>query len=212
VKPKKILIAEDHSLIRVGLRPMLETRDDLVIAAECASGREALEAARDANPDVAILDYSLPELNGIDLTIELRKMLPDLAVLIYTMHEREDLLIDAVQAGARAIVLKSDTERHLLAAIDSLASGRPHFSGIFCEMMLMQLLDEQLPPEPTALSHREREVVQLVAEGRLNKQIAHILDISVKTIESHRASAMQKLDLKSTADLVRYAIRNNMVG
>ena len=208
----KVLVAEDHILVRLGLRKLLEQRPDLEIVSECRTGREAIAAARNDKPDIAILDYSMPELNGIDLTFELRKILPELEVLIYTMHEREDLLADAVRAGARAVVLKSDTERQLLAAIDALTRGEPYFSGIVCELMLMRLLDEQTPQKPTALSHREREVLQLIAEGRLNKQIAHMLDISIKTVETHRAAAMQKLNIRSTAELVRYAIRNNMVG
>lgn len=208
---KRILIADDHDLVRRGLRTLLETKPNLEIVAETSTGREALDAARATAPDIAILDYSLPELNGLDLTIELRRALPLVEVLIYTMHEREELIIEAFEAGARAFVLKTDSERHLLAAIDAVSIRRPYFSGAICEALLNQFLSSRPSRKLATLTHREREVVQLVAEGKLNKQVSHILDISIKTVETHRASAMQKLNFTTSAELIRYAVRNNMV-
>jgi DNA-binding NarL/FixJ family response regulator len=207
---KRILIADDHDIIRRGLRTLLETRGDLLIVAEASSGREALELARKARPDIAIIDYSLPELNGRDLTVELRRAHPRVEVLIYTMHEREDVILSGIQAGARGFVFKGDTESHLFAAIDALSVHRPFFSAAISETLLNQYLRSRQPKSNT-LTLREREVVQLIAEGNINKQIAERLHISIKTVETHRAAAMQKLKLRTTAELVRYAVRNNIV-
>jgi DNA-binding NarL/FixJ family response regulator len=205
------LIADDHDIIRRGVRMLLETRPNYQVVAEAASGREALQLARDTQPDIAIVDYSLPELNGRDLTLKLRKLLPRIEILIYTMHDREDMILDVLQAGARGFVLKSDTERHLLAAIDALSIHRPFFSGSISETLLAQYLRSRPQPTSSTLTHREREVVQLIAEGKINKQVAQLLNISIKTVETHRATAMQKLKVRTTAELVRYAVRNKIV-
>jgi DNA-binding NarL/FixJ family response regulator len=207
----RIMIADDHDIIRRGVRTLLETRGDIRVVAEASTGREALALAREHKPDIAILDYSLPELNGRDLTVELKRELPKIEVLIYTMHDREEMILEVLQAGARGFVLKSDTERHLFAAIDALSVRRPYFSGAISETLLDQYLRSKPQPTFSTLTHREREVVQLIAEGKINKQVAQILEISVKTVETHRSMAMQKLKLRTTAELVRYAIRNNIV-
>ena len=208
---KKILIADDHDIIRRGVSTLLASRPNLQIVAEASSGREALELARQTNPDIAIVDYSLPELNGRDLTLKLRKLLPGIEVLIYTMHEREEMILDLLQAGARGIVLKSDTERDLIAAVEALALRRPFFSGAISEALLAQYLRSKPDPTLSTLTNREREVVQLIAEGNINKQVAELLHISVKTVETHRATAMQKLNFRTTSDLVRYAVRNHII-
>lgn len=208
---KKILVVDDHDVIRRGLRTLLETKQNLEIVGEAATGREALQLARETNPDIAILDYSLPELNGRDLTIELRKILPRIEILIFTMHEREETIMEVLQAGARGFVLKSDTELHLLAAIEALSVRRPYFSGSISETLLAQFLRSKPQPNLSSLTHREREVVQLIAEGKINKQVAQVLNISIKTVETHRSTAMHKLSLRTTADLVRYAVRNHIV-
>lgn len=208
---KRVLIADDHDIIRRGVRTLLETRPDLRVVGEAARGQEALAAARETQPDIAIIDYSLPELNGRELTVQLRRVLPRVEVLIYTMHDREDLIADVLEAGARGFVLKSETERHLLAAVDALSIHRPYFSGTVSEALLAQYLRSKPLSKLITLTDREREVVQLVAEGKINKEVAGILNISVKTVEAHRATAMQKLKLRTTAELVRYAVRNNIV-
>lgn len=208
---KRILIADDHNMVRRGLRTLLETDPCLHIVAETENGREALDAARETRPDIAIVDYSMPDLNGLDLTIELRKLLPSIEVLMYTMHDAEDAVVEAFEAGVRAYVLKSDNERAVLAAIEAISMHRTYFSGTICEALLADFMHNRAAKRPNALTHREREVVQLVAEGKLNKQIGHILDISIKTVETHRASAMQKLNFTNSAELVRYAVRNKMV-
>jgi DNA-binding NarL/FixJ family response regulator len=205
------LIADDHDLIRRGVRTLIEQRPNWQVVAEATTGREALQLARDTVPDIAIIDYSLPELNGRDLTVELHRLLPRLEILIYTMHDREDMILDVLQAGARGFVLKSDTERHLLAAIDALSIHRPFFSGSISETLLAQYLRSRPQPTSSTLTHREREVVQLIAEGKINKQVAQLLNISIKTVETHRATAMQKLKVRTTAELVRYAVRNKIV-
>jgi DNA-binding NarL/FixJ family response regulator len=207
---RRVLIADDHDVVRRGVRTLLETRPNLHIVAEASNGRVALEEARATKPDIAVIDYSLPELNGLDLTTELKREFPRLEVLIYTMHDREELVLEVLRAGARGYVLKSDTERHLLAAIDALSIHRPYFSGVISETLLDRFL-ESTPAAQATLTHREREVVQLIAEGKINKEIGFLLDISVKTVETHRASAMHKLKLRTTAELVRYAVRNNIV-
>jgi len=206
----RILIADDHDVVRRGVRTLLETRPNLIIVAEASNGRAALEEARLTKPDIAVIDYSMPEMNGLDLTRALKREIPRIEILLYTMHDREDLILEVLRAGARGYVLKSDTERHLLAAIDALSIHRPYFSGVISETLLERFLDSA-PSAQATITHREREVVQLIAEGRINKEIGHILTISVKTVETHRASAMHKLKLRTTAELVRYAVRNNIV-
>jgi DNA-binding NarL/FixJ family response regulator len=208
---RRILIADDHDIIRRGLRMLLESRPNLQFVGEATTGREALTLARETRPDIAILDYALPELNGRDLTLELKKEFPRIEILIYTMHDREDLIAEVLQAGARGFVLKSETEKHLLAAVDALSINRPYFSGTVSETLLQQFLQAKPTSDISTLSHREREVVQLIAEGRINKQVAELLNISVKTVETHRATAMHKLKLRTTAELVRYAVRNHIV-
>lgn len=207
----RLLIADDHHLIRRGLRSLLETRPSFQVVAEAATGREALAAAHETTPDIAIVDYSLPELNGADLIVQLKRELPRIVVLVYTMHEREDVIMDVLQAGARGFVLKSDAETHLLAAVDALAANRPYFSGLVTETLLDRFLQSKPLTPPATLTHREREIVQLIAEGKINKQVADVLGITVKTVETHRANVMEKLHLKTTADLVRYAVRNRII-
>lgn len=207
---RRVLIADDHDVVRRGVRTLLETRPNLHIVGEASNGRAALEEARATKPDIAVIDYSLPELNGLDLTTALKREFPRIEVLIYTMHDREDLVLEVLRAGARGYVLKSDTEKHLLAAIDALSIHRPYFSGVISETLLERFL-ESSPAAQATLTHREREVVQLIAEGKINKEISHILNISVKTVETHRASSMHKLKLRTTAELVRYAVRNNII-
>jgi len=208
---KRILIADDHDIIRRGVRQLLETRPNLLVVAEAATGRQALEAARETHPDIAIIDYSLPELNGRDLTLHLKRENAKIEVLMYTMHDREDMIMDVLQVGARAFVLKSDPEKHLFAAVEALSIHRPYFSGSISETLLEQYLRTRPQSTLGSLTHREREVVQLIAEGKINKQVAQILDISIKTVETHRSAAMQKLKLRTTAELVRYAVRNRIV-
>lgn len=205
------MIVDDHDALRRGIRALIESNPNFTVVAEAGSGSVAVDEARRTQPDIAIIDYSLPELNGLDLTLALKRELPRLEVLIYTMHSRDDIITGILKAGARGYVMKSDSEEHLLAALDALAVRRPYFSGAVSEALLEQFLRTNRHINAGILTHREREIVQLIAEGKINKQIAGKLDISVKTVETHRASAMRKLNLKTTADLVRYAIRNTII-
>lgn len=208
---RRIMLVDDHQALRRGVRQLLETKPYYQIVAEAGDGRTALELAKETRPDIAIVDFSVPELNGLDLSHALKRELPRIEILLYTMHDREEIVMDVLRAGVRGIVLKSDTEEHLLAALDALAIHRPYFSGVISDTLLAQLL-ETIPNElASSLTHREREIVQQVAEGRLNKEVAARLNISIKTVETHRASAMRKLKLKTTADLVRYAVRNHLI-
>ena len=208
---KRVMIVDDHDALRRGIRALVETRPNFTVVAESASGHEAIEEARRTTPDIAIIDYSLPGLNGLDLTFALKRELPRIEILIYTMHGQDEIITGILKAGARAYVMKSDSEDHLLAALDALSLRRPYFSGTVSEALLEQFLHSNQHINVGLLTHREREVVQLIAEGMINKQIATRLEISIKTVETHRASAMHKLKLKTTADLVRYAIRNSLV-
>ena len=205
------MIVDDHDALRRGIRALIESHPNFSVVAEAGTGSAAIEEARRTQPDIAIVDYSLPELNGLDLTLALKRELPRLEILIYTMHSRDDIITGILKAGARGYVMKSDSEDHLLAALDALAVRRPYFSGAVSEALLEQFLQTNRHINAGILTHREREIVQLIAEGKINKQIAGKLDISVKTVETHRASAMRKLNLKTTADLVRYAVRNSII-
>jgi DNA-binding NarL/FixJ family response regulator len=208
---RRILIVDDHGAVRRGVRQLVESKPYYQVVGEAADGRAALELAQEAKPDITILDYSLPELNGLDLAHLLKRSFPRMEILLYTMHDREEIIMDVLRAGVRGFVLKSDTEPHLIAALDALSVHRPYFSNAISETLLEKFLETKPQPCASSLTHREREVVQQIAEGRINKEIARILNISVKTVETHRASAMHKLKLRTTADLVRYAIRNNIV-
>lgn len=209
---RRILIADDHDVMRRGVRALIESRDDYALVAETTNGRDAIEAARATQPNIAIIDYSMPGMNGLDLTIALKRELPRIEVLVYTMWDREEMILGVLRAGARGILLKSDDEQLMFAAIDSLAVHRPWFSPAVSEALLGQFLSSDAGSEQISLTQREREVVQLVAEGRINREISETLHISVKTVETHRASAMHKLNLRTTADLVRYAVRNSIIG
>jgi len=207
---RRIIIVDDHDAIRRGVRQLLETKPYYQVVGEAEDGRSGLELARETRPDIAILDYSVPELNGLDLSHALKREFPRIEILVYTMHDREEIIMDVLRAGVRGFVLKSDTEKHLIAALDALSIHRS-FSGAISDTLLDQFLESKPHAAASSLTHREREVVQQVAEGRINKEIAQRLSISVKTVETHRASAMRKLKLRTTADLVRYAVRNQLI-
>jgi DNA-binding NarL/FixJ family response regulator len=206
----RILIADDHAVVRSGLRTILEAHPNWEVVAEAADGKEAIEAAAEAKPDVAVLDYSLPFINGVEVTRQIRARAPRTEVLIFTMHDNESLIHELLKAGARGYLLKSDAKRHLIAAIEALAIHKPFFTSQVSEALLESYLTNTGPAQ-SALTSRERYVVQLIAEGHTNKYIARLLRLSVKTVETHRAAAMRKLELSSSAALVRYAIRNKLV-
>jgi DNA-binding NarL/FixJ family response regulator len=206
----RILIADDHEVVRSGLRSILEAQPNWEVVAEATDGKEAILKAIATKPDVAVLDYSLPVFNGVEATRQIRTRVPQTEVLVFTMHESETLMRDLLQAGARGYLLKSDAKQFLITAVQSLAAHKPFFTSRVSETLLESFLTTT-EGDRGILTARERTVVQLIAEGRTNKQIAAVLNISLKTVETHRAAAMRKLNLTSTAAVVRYAIRNRLV-
>ena len=215
MKPVRILIADDHELLRRGIRNLLESSPQYEICGEVSSGREAVTAAATLKPNIVILDISMPELNGLEATRLILRANPQIQVLILTMHETERLVREVLGSGARGYVLKADAGRDLMAALEAVAAHKPFFTSKVSELVLQGYLGGKLPEGPgevrQLLSQREREVVQLIAEGMANKEIAAKLGISIKTTESHRAHIMRKLDIHSVGELVRYAIRNGIV-
>lgn len=205
----RLLIADDHDVVRSGLRSILEERQGWSVVAEAADGKQAIAKSISEKPDIAILDYSLPLINGIEATRQIRMRAPTVEVLIFTMHDNDTLLRDLLRAGARGYLLKSDAERHLFAAVEALNAHKTFFTDKASEALLDTFLRAR--PKDDVLTHRERGIVQLVAEGLSNKEIASVLNISIKTVETHRAAVMRKLSLTSLAALVRYAVRNRLV-
>src|SRR5271166_47246 len=212
----QLLIADDHEIVRRGLRAILETQQDWTVVGEAVTGRQAIDQAREHPPDIAIIDIGMPELNGLEATRQILKLLPQTEVLILTMHESEQIVREVLAAGARGYVLKSDAGKDLVAAVEALCQHRTFFSSKVSEMMLHTYLRHSDRAETAEVSRsrlttREREIVQFLAEGKSNKEVAQTLNISIKTAETHRTNIMNKLDLRSITELVRYAVRNNIV-
>lgn len=208
----RILLADDHEMVRKGLRAVIESHQGWSVCGEADNGRDAVDMARKLRPHVAIVDLSMPELNGLDAARRILKDSPGTEVLILTMHESEQLMHEVLAAGARSYVLKSDGGSVLVEAIESLRRHKPFFTSSVSEMLLKSYLG---PAEMTSggdvLSSREREIVQLIAEGNRTKEIASKLGISVKTAETHRTNLMRKLGVHSMSEIVRYAIRNRII-
>jgi DNA-binding NarL/FixJ family response regulator len=222
-RPARILIADDHDVVRVGLRALVEAAGHEVCG-EAATGRDAVALAERTAPHVAVIDVSMPDLNGLEAARRIRDASPTTEILIVTAHDSEEVVRQVLAAGARGYMLKSDAGRDLVAAIEDLLAHRTHFTTKVAEMVLTGFLvgrpapaaDAPPPPPPPAaaaarLTSREREVLQLLAEGKGTKQIAMALGISVKTVETHRANLMRSLGLDSISELVRYAVRNRII-
>lgn len=212
----RILVADDHELVRRGIRALLEMESGWKVCAEAANGRDAVEMAVATRPDVAILDISMPELNGVEAARQIRRSVPQCQILILTMHESEQMLREALVAGARGFVLKSDAGRNLVTAVDALHHHKPFLTPVVTDVVLEDYLRRGATPVDADTPHgrltgREREVLQLLAEGHSSKEVARSLGISVKTADTHRTNVMRKLDLHSLGELVRYAIRNNLI-
>lgn len=208
----RILLADDHAVVRRGLRALLEARQEFEVCAEASNGREAVELALQLKPDVAVLDISLPIVSGIEATRQIRKDAPGTEVMIFTLVDRESEIRDVLHAGARGYVLKSEADEQIVRAIEALARHHAFFSDHVSETLLGNFIEQSgSGNNPITLTAREREVVMLIAEGNSNKKIAHLLSISVKTVETHRSASMRKLDIHSTAELVRYAVRNRLI-
>lgn len=212
----RILLADDHDVVRRGLSALLTNRPDWQVVGEAQNGREAVALAVKLKPNVAVLDLSMPELNGLEATRQIRKEVPETEVLVFSMYESEQFVRDLLAAGARGYVLKSDVTTQLLTAVETVARHKPFFTSDVAERVLegfLKLGELSAGDGPAAgiLTPREREIVQLLAEARSNKEVSAILGISVKTVETHRASIMRKLGISSIVDLVHYAIRNHLV-
>jgi DNA-binding NarL/FixJ family response regulator len=210
--PLRILIADDHSVVRAGLRTLLESRGNWEVCGEAADGRDAVEKATKLKPDVAVLDIGMPLLNGVEAARRIHKASPDTEILILTMHESDDLVQQVVEAGARGYILKDDADRILIAAVDAVRHHKPYFSTrVSGTVDGGNASSEPTRSSRSRLTPREREILQLLAEGKSNKEVASLLGISVNTAEAHRANIMVKLDLHSVTELVHYAIRNNII-
>jgi|SRR5215217_563150 len=207
----RILIADDHDVVRRGVRDVLESQADWMVCAEAVDGRQAVEMALREKPDVAVLDVSLPFLNGIGVTRQLRQALPRTEVLLFTMHDDDETVSGGLAAGARGYILKSDSDQQLIAAVTALSAHRPYFSDCVSELLLDAALHDRKKSRLESFTARELEVAQLIAEGSGNKQIARSLGISVKTVESHRAAAMRKAGVRTAAEFVRFAIKHNLI-
>ena len=209
----RVLLVEDHTVVRQGLRRVLESDPDIEIVGEFGDGRAALDAARGLRPTVAVVDISLPHLNGIDLTRQLAKASPETKVLILSTHADDGYVRQSLKAGAKGYLLKDADDQDLLKGIAALNAGESCFSPAVSKILLQDYLQEEhdTGDELGVLSDREREVLQLIAEGKSNKEVAQILDVAVSTVESHRKHVMEKLDLHNTAAIVRFAVRKRLI-
>jgi DNA-binding NarL/FixJ family response regulator len=211
----RIVIGDDHTLFRQGLRKILEERPDWEIVAEAGDGREAVRHALAVHPDVVVLDIGMPLLNGIDATRQVVKRLPHTRVLIVSMHAEEAYVVRALQAGAHGYLLKDSAAKELIRAIAIVAGGKSFFSPAVAKIMLddyvKRVSEQGTADRYDSLSEREREIFQLVAEGRSSKDVAMLLSLSPTTVETHRAHIMQKLNLHNTAELVLYAVRHGVI-
>jgi RNA polymerase sigma factor (sigma-70 family) len=211
----RLLIGDDHTLFRHGLRRILEDRQDWELVAEADDGRAAVRKAVALKPDVAILDIGMPQLNGIDATRQIVRKVPSVRVLILSMHSDETYVTRALNAGATGYILKDSAGKDLLRAVAAVAEGRSFFSPAVSKLMLDDFVRRAAKTEVAdryeSLSDREREILQLVAEGRSNKEVAALLEISAATVETHRARILQKLDVHNTAELVLFAVRRGVI-
>jgi two-component system response regulator NreC len=211
----RVFIADDHLALQEGVRTVIEQQPGWEVCGTAASGREAVELVRKFSPDIVVLDLAMPELNGLEVLRRIKRFLPQTEVLIFTAHFEEALIRQAFSAGARSFIMKTEPLSSLVEAIRSLAEHKPFFTNKVSEVLFSRLVDAAEGNEDSKpvdrLSTREREIVQLLAEGKSNKDVAATLGISVRTAEAHRASVLRKLGIDSIADLVRYAVRNGII-
>jgi DNA-binding NarL/FixJ family response regulator len=210
----RILIADDHDLVRKGLRVLIEEHPGWTVCGEARSGREAVEQATHNNPDIVVIDVSMPDLNGLEATRLIRKSCPRSEVLVITHHDSDEIAAEVLNAGARGYVLKSDSDKDLVNAVEALSRHKPFFTSRITEMLLTNRengVTDQAESMRNRLTVREVEILQLLAEGKTAKEVASSLGIATKTSDTHRTNIMRKLNLHSIAELVRYAIRNKIV-
>ncbi|HEY7303538.1 MAG TPA: response regulator transcription factor [Bryobacteraceae bacterium] len=211
----KVLIADDHGVVRKGLRLLLGQYPEIDVVGEAANGRDAVRLAAELSPNVVLMDVAMPLLNGIDAAEQIRKTGTQVGIIMLTMHADESYVLRALSAGVKGYLLKESAEEDLLRAVKAVAEDRPFFSPAITQTLLedyMRVLKQEgLSDSFELLTSREREVLQLLAEGKSNKEAASILDVSLYTVESHRTNLMQKLNLHNTAEIVLYAVRKNLV-
>lgn len=211
----RILIADDHEVVRAGLRQLLLERKGWEVCGEANTGRHAVALALETKPDVVVMDIAMPELNGLEAARQIRKSLPKTEIVMLTLHLSDQLAYEIINAGIRGYVLKSDANRDLVSAVEALGMHRPFFTAKVSEMMMDGLRRdrprENLVDARGRLTSRQREIVQLLAEGKTSKEVAVALNISVKTAETHRANIMRRLELHSVSELVRYAVKNQII-
>ncbi len=212
----KLLIADDHEVVRQGLRAIIKAQPGLEIVGEAENGRQAVALAKEFNPHIAVLDLAMPSLNGLEATKQILKACPQTKVLILTMHESDPMIRELLDAGARGYILKTDAGRDLISAIEALRRNKTFFTSRVSQMILDGFLkggkrSAEAEPAGDRLTGRQREIVQLLAEGKSSKEVAVALNLSVKTAETHRANIMRKLQCHSVSEVVRYAIRNGII-
>lgn len=207
----RVLIADDHDIVRRGVRDVVESHIGWEVCGETSHGDDVLSIAQEHRPNVVVLDVSMPGLNGIAVTRQIRSTLPTTEVLLFTMHDDDETVSGGLAAGARGYLLKSEGQTQLLAAISALGAHRPYFSPAIAEMLLDAAVHDRKKSRLESFTLRELEVAQLIAEGSSNKQIARQLGISIKTVESHRAAAMRKAGVRTAAEFVRFAIKHNLI-
>jgi DNA-binding NarL/FixJ family response regulator len=211
----RVLLADDHGIVRKGLRSTIESEPGFEVVAEASNGREAVRLSQQLKPDIAIMDIAMPQLNGIDAAEQIHKLSPNTRVIILSMHSDESYVIRVLAAQARGYILKDSAESDLLPALRSAMQGRPYFSPKVTQVLLedyMRYLRQRgLQDTYDLLTAREKEVLQLLAEGNSNKEVANLLNLGVSTVDTHRTNLMQKLNLHSTAELVLYAVRKRII-
>ena len=211
----RVLLADDHGIVRRGLHYLLERSPGFEVIGEAGDGREAVRLAEELNPDVIVMDIAMPTLNGIDATAQIVRRRPETGVIILSMHSDETYLVRALSAGAKGYLLKDSAEADLIRAVQAVSQGRPFFSPAIAQTLLedyMRRLQQQnLKDSYDLLTDREKEVLQLLAEGKSNKEVASLLSLSLYTVETHRSNLMQKLNLHSTAEIVLYAVRKKII-
>ena len=211
----RILLGDDHTLVRQGLRKILEERPDWLVVGEANDGRDAVQQVEAVHPHVAILDIAMPRMNGIEATRQIIRRWPDVRVLILSMYSSEGYIIQALKAGAKGYLLKDSVDTELISGVESVAAGKSFFSPAVAKVMLddyvRHLAQKGVHDRYESLSGREREIFQLIAEGHSNKEVADLLSVSPATVETHRAHILQKLDVHNTAELVLYAVRRGVI-
>jgi two-component system response regulator NreC len=211
----RVLIADDHGVVRQGLRALLEKSQEISVVGEASDGREAVRLAGELRPHIVVMDIAMPLLNGIDATAQIIDRYPDIKVIILSMHFDESYILRALSAGAKGYLLKDSAEGDILPAVQAVAQGRPYFSPVIAATLLDEYLQtmkkHKVQDSYDLLTEREKEVLQLLAEGKSNKDVATVLNLSPYTVESHRTNLMQKLNLHNTAEIVLYAVRKNIV-